>query len=165
MSNLFAVAAIWLIINVVHTVAERNSSALKTEYASPFVPEPDGRGTWSLLYSCVFTLVLCVYTAIHPNVPNPGAPELQKYHLKGKWVVWAIFAPEIGVWTAFKQYRSATSFVSELSRLRDEHTLRTRKNSNADPRDLEGQRSADTNRLELVSLQVDSGTVSAQSLR
>lgn len=165
MSYLFAVAAVWLLINVVQTAPERNLTALKTEYAPPFIPEPDGRGTWSLLYSCVFTLVLCVWTAIHPNLPDPGAPEIRKYRFKGLWVVWAIFAPEIRVWTAFKQYRRATSFISELSRLRDEHTLRTRKNSDADPRDLEGQRSADTNRPELVSLQVDSGTVSAQSLR
>ncbi|KAL8887557.1 MAG: hypothetical protein Q9215_004899, partial [Flavoplaca cf. flavocitrina] len=87
------------------------------EYAAPFVPEPDGRGTWSLLYSCIFTLALCVWTAFHPNVKTPEASTTGKYIVKIKWVVFSIFAPEIGVLTAFKQYRQAKVLAAELSGL------------------------------------------------
>ena len=48
----------------------QNFTALRTDIAPPWVPDPDNRGTWSLLYSCVFTLVLCVWTAIHLNIPS-----------------------------------------------------------------------------------------------
>ena len=96
----------------------RNLTALRTEYAPAFVSDPDGRGTWSLLYSSIFTLGLCVWTAIHPNVPSSGASSVAKYHLKALWVVLAVFAPEIGVLTAFKQYKKAKALSSRLSQLR-----------------------------------------------
>ena len=60
MSYLFAIAAIWLFKNVVRTVPDRNITTLETEYTPPFIPDRDGRGTWSLLHSCIFTLVLYV---------------------------------------------------------------------------------------------------------
>lgn len=31
--------------------------------------DPDGRGTFTLVSSCVFTLTICVYSAMHLNVP------------------------------------------------------------------------------------------------
>ncbi|KAM7213642.1 hypothetical protein V8F06_010963 [Rhypophila decipiens] len=40
-----------------------------------WVQEPDGRGSFGILKSCVITLVLCMYTALHLNIP-PG--ELDK---------------------------------------------------------------------------------------
>ncbi|KAL8992313.1 MAG: hypothetical protein Q9169_007197 [Polycauliona sp. 2 TL-2023] len=129
------------LLSLAYTAPDRNLTALHTEYAPSFVPEPGGRGTWSLLYSCIFTLALCVWTAIHPNLPNLGTSQTQKYRFKALWVLVAIFAPEVGVLTAFKQYRKATTFAVELSRIRDEHALRAREKSIPDPQDLEGQKS------------------------
>ncbi len=34
-----------------------------------WMPTPDTRGTSDLLWSCIFTIFLCVWTAIHPPVP------------------------------------------------------------------------------------------------
>ncbi|KAL8772297.1 MAG: hypothetical protein Q9209_002509 [Squamulea sp. 1 TL-2023] len=104
-------------VKVAQAAPSRNLTALRTQYAPPFVPEPDGRGTWSLLYSCVFTLALCVWTAFHPNVKAPESSVAEKYLVKIKWVLVAIFAPEIGVLTAFKQYRRAKVLAANLSRL------------------------------------------------
>jgi Zn-dependent protease len=80
-----------------------NITALDTEVAPPWVDDPSGRGTWNLLYSCGFTLVLCVWTSIHLNVPP--------------WVVIALFAPEVVVLTAFQQWLTATCFLKELNRI------------------------------------------------
>lgn len=41
----------------------QNMTVRRTQFVS------DTRGTWSLLYSCIFTLALCVYSAIHLNIP------------------------------------------------------------------------------------------------
>lgn len=105
------------LVQLTSAAPSRNLTALQTEYAPSFVPDPNGRGTWSLLYSCLFTLFLCVWTAIHPNVLAPGTSNVEKYRYKFLWVVMAIFAPEIGVFIAFKQYRSANRLRRELIRM------------------------------------------------
>jgi hypothetical protein len=38
-------------------------------------PGPEGRGTLSILWSCVLTMILCVWTALHLNVPVPESLE------------------------------------------------------------------------------------------
>ncbi|THZ14697.1 hypothetical protein D6C91_07176 [Aureobasidium pullulans] len=70
-------------------------------------PEPHGRGTFGLLSSCITTLVLCVYTAVHLNIPEHGK-ERQQYFRKFGWVVLGLLAPEIVAWNAWEQYRTAS---------------------------------------------------------
>lgn len=70
-------------------------------------PEPLGRGTFGLLSSCITTLVLCVYTAVHLNIPEHGK-ELQQWFRKIGWVVLGLLAPEIVAWNAYEQYRTAS---------------------------------------------------------
>ena len=93
----------------------QNLTALRTEIAPPWVPDPDNRGTWSLLYSCTFTLVLCVWTAIHLNVPSYHESQISRWLRKLKWVLLAIIAPELGVYTAFEQYFQVKELIGELA--------------------------------------------------
>jgi hypothetical protein len=93
---------------------------------SQWVDDPSGRGTWNLLYSCGFTLVLCVWTSIHLNVPPPRESAWLGWRRKLKWVVIALFAPEIVVFTAFQQWLTARLFLKELEKL---HRAITAKNS------------------------------------
>ena len=85
-----------------------------TEYAPLWVSEPNGRGTWSILYSCVFTLSLCVWSAIHLNVPPKGERAVWQWIRKTKWVFIAIFAPEVVLYSAFQQYYLARRFCKEM---------------------------------------------------
>ena len=95
----------------------QNFAALRTDIAPPWVPDPDNRGTWSLLYSCVFTLVLCVWTAIHLNIPSYQESHKSQWLRKLKWVLLAIIAPELGVYTAFEQYDQAKGLIQELAEI------------------------------------------------
>ena len=95
----------------------QNFTALRTNIAPPWVPDPDNRGTWSLLYSCAFTLVLCVWTAIHLNVPSYQESLISQWLRKLKWVLLAIIAPELGVYTAFEQYEQAKELIGELAKI------------------------------------------------
>ena len=95
----------------------QNFTALRTEIAPPWVPDPDNRGTWSLLYSCVFTLVLCVWTAIHLNVPSYHESQLSQWLRKLKWVLLAIMAPEFCAYTACEQYLEAKNLIRQLAEL------------------------------------------------
>ena len=72
-----------------------------------WVADPDGRGTFTILSSCVLTLSLCVYTAIHLNVRPCGQTELQSWIETAKWVVLGVLGPELLVFVAWRQYMSA----------------------------------------------------------
>lgn len=95
----------------------QNLTALHTNVAPLWVPDPSGRGTWSLLYSCVFTLVLCVWTSIHLNVPPQDDNSFKYWGRRIGWVVCALFAHEIVVFIAFQQWFLAWTFLRELKRL------------------------------------------------
>jgi len=91
-----------------------NETSLRTEFAPGWVHEPPVRGTWSILYGCVFTLVLCVYSVIHLNVPRPGT-RWNHYTRKGAWMLIALVAPEVVLFTAWLQWTSARRFCRDLN--------------------------------------------------
>ena len=85
-----------------------------------WVPEPPGRGTWSLLHSCVFTLVLCVWTSIHPNVPAQDEGKWRGTRIfmrKLKWVCVALFAPELVLYSAWAQFKAARDLETRMNKL------------------------------------------------
>ena len=90
------------------------------EYTRDWVREPQGRGTLSILYTCTFTLILCVYTAIHLNIPPAGEARIWQFLRKVKWAIVAIFAPEVVLFTAIYQYWSARLFCLEMDEIRAE---------------------------------------------
>ena len=73
-------------------------------------------GTWTILYNCCFTLSLCVITAIHMNVGPPGETNFQWFRRKSKWVTIAVLAPEIMLYTAGKQWFSASRLCKKLNK-------------------------------------------------
>ena len=73
--------------------------------------DPNGRGTFSLVSSCVLTLTICVYSAMHLNVPPRNECILQFWLRNIRWGLLGIFGPELVVFIAWKQYHSAKSLV------------------------------------------------------
>ena len=88
-----AVVAIW-----VANVEARNETLLHGWQA-----EPHGRGTWSIVWSCLATNFICTWPALHLNVPKHHG---QWYLLSRKigWMSVAAIAPE------FILYRSVNNF-------------------------------------------------------
>nr|WNZ75644.1 hypothetical protein [Trichoderma harzianum] len=82
-----------------------------------YVPDPDGRGTLSLLFSCLLTLSLCVWSAIHLDLPPHGETDIEYAYRYLKWSVLGIFGPELVIWAAWRQFISArtlTKFIQEV---------------------------------------------------
>lgn len=96
--------------------ASLNNSELNN-FAPAWVSEPDGRGTWTLIYSCLATLFLCVFTAIHLNVGPPDETKLSRWLHKCKWVGIAIVSPELMLYSAGKQWFSAGRLCKKLNKL------------------------------------------------
>jgi hypothetical protein len=64
--------------------------------------EPTHRGTFSILSSCLITMVLCIWTAVHLNLPE-HRKESQQVYRKILWLALGLFVPEVVVWNAWRQ--------------------------------------------------------------
>ncbi|KAH0606543.1 uncharacterized protein H6S33_003377 [Morchella sextelata] len=78
-----------------------------TEPAHPFfVPSPRGRGTLDIFFTCIITLMLCVWTAIHPNiVTNPTVTRCLKH--RATYMVLGLVIPECVLGVAINEWRKA----------------------------------------------------------
>ena len=74
-------------------------------------PSPQTRGTFDILTTCIITILLCVWTAVHLNVPPPGSfwgPRLRKVG----WLILALLAPEMVAYTAWYVFYNKTSIAT-----------------------------------------------------
>src|SRR5579859_4759137 len=96
--------------------------------APSYVPAPSGRGTIGLVATCVITLVLCVWTAIHINIaPKKDRTRWRRFVMKAKWAALALFAPEIVVWRAYSQFNEARWLCKERNEILEEFNLPRKK--------------------------------------
>ena len=79
----------------------------------PFQPESGGRGTISLVTSCILTLLLAVYTAIHLNI-NPSKGWWPTFREKLGWMLIATLAPELVIWIAIGQLQVARKVIKSI---------------------------------------------------
>lgn len=108
------------------------SATSNNTIVSGWVDDPDGRGTFTIASSCVLTLSLCVYTAIHLNVRPHRQTELQSWIETTKWVIFGILAPELVVFVAWRQYVSAMA-LDRIVRGLQESEKPSGKNLDRDP--------------------------------
>ncbi|KAL9634475.1 MAG: hypothetical protein Q9164_004067 [Protoblastenia rupestris] len=81
-----------------------------------WVSDPNGRGTVTLLTSCLLTLGLCVWSAMHLNIPPRRMPALQLGLLYLKWSLIGVLGPELVVFTAWRQLNSARALRKEVQK-------------------------------------------------
>lgn len=89
-----------------------------------YVDDPAGRGTASLVLSCVLTLVLCVWSALHLNVPSQSRRRrlVETLWLNFRWIVAGIYAPELVVFVAWRQWSSARLLQHSIQDLRNDES-------------------------------------------
>jgi hypothetical protein len=92
-----------------------NTTALNSEIAPIWMPSAKVRGTSDILYSCLLTISLSVYSAVHLNVPPRGTGRRWQYLQKAKWTMIGIFAPEVVLYTAFHQFYKAIQLQKSLN--------------------------------------------------
>lgn len=78
--------------------------------------EPATRGTWNILSTCLITLGLCLWTALHLNIPRhkegTWGPKLRKT----RWLLLGLLAPEMLAYTAWYQHRAAQKLDTVMRR-------------------------------------------------
>ncbi|GFG09904.1 hypothetical protein IFM5058_04658 [Aspergillus udagawae] len=91
--------------------------ANSTTKSSGWVNEPDGRGTWSILSTCLLTITLCCWTSVCPNIPAKSDGYWTRLRDKLHLACMGILGPEFLLMLAMGQWSSARKSVKEFSRL------------------------------------------------
>lgn len=76
-----------------------------------WVSEPDGRGTWSILSTCLLTISLCCWSSVYPNIPSRSDGEFRQFLYKFYLLSIGILGPEILLFIALGQWTSARAAV------------------------------------------------------
>lgn len=93
-----------------HTASCIVAIALSMPAKEPsFVPNPSGRGTLDLLWECLFTIFLCVWTAVHPDTP-PRNLSQRNYMSKIAWCLIIFLFPELAFQYILTEFASAKLF-------------------------------------------------------
>ncbi|KAH7629127.1 hypothetical protein B0T09DRAFT_358118 [Sordaria sp. MPI-SDFR-AT-0083] len=85
--------------------------------SSIWTPEPSRRGTFGILSTCLLALGLCVWTALHLNLPEKDESRARRYLRKLSWMSLGILTPELIAFTAFQQYMAAKSLTKDMNAL------------------------------------------------
>lgn len=82
---------------------------------SGFVQDPNGRGTLSILLSCLAVLLLNTWTVLHLNIPPHNTPWRNYLH-KVKWWIIALVCPDGLAVSSCEQWRNASKSVKALKK-------------------------------------------------
>jgi hypothetical protein len=65
----------------------------------------------SIVYSCLLTMFACMWTAVHPNLPDPDGSKVRVFGRRIKIVLIALLAPEYILYWALEQRKAAKALV------------------------------------------------------
>ena len=100
-----------------------HSGCTHSNVTSSYPPEnqswtssPNQRGTFDILWSCLFTVFVCCWTVVHPDITPPGSSVLHRFLDRLTSLVLAAIAPEIVAYAAFTDFSMAMSTAAALSK-------------------------------------------------
>lgn len=71
-----------------------DQTTLPERPAFHWVPGPNVRGTWDILIICLGTLIICVWSALHFDIPSQRHRMKDRLALGVMWIVIAMLCPE-----------------------------------------------------------------------
>ena len=78
-----------------------------------WVSEPDGRGTWSIVWSCLVTIFICTWSVLHLDVPTRHG-RWYLFFRKVKWMLVTALAPEWILMMAVNDFFQARVLLGHL---------------------------------------------------
>ena len=101
----------WIIIAVwVSNVQARNETLIHG-----WRSEPQGRGTWSILWSCLATIFISTWSALHLNVPKRHGRSYLLFR-KIRWMLLAVVAPEAILAHSASHFFKARDLLKRISK-------------------------------------------------
>ena len=81
-----------------------------------WVPEPSGRGSWTILWSCLATIFICTWSALYLDVREHGSSVIDGKIFNA---IASAVAPEYRVGKAINNYLMARALLKALSKYED----------------------------------------------
>ena len=104
-----------LILYLFHIFSNTNAVPLSviTDITIQQCTCPNQCTIWDIIWSCLVTIFSCCWVSVHPNMPGPddSLPKRVLQHLE--LMLWAIFAPELIIYWAAKQWSAARRFAKK----------------------------------------------------
>ena len=82
-----------------------------------WIGEPKQRTTFGILSFCFSTLIICVWSTLHFNVPSSRPTATRRLFLQVSWMVFALLAPEILLYLAVNQRIEAGALLKQVLKL------------------------------------------------
>ncbi|KAI0976960.1 hypothetical protein F4678DRAFT_415118 [Xylaria arbuscula] len=82
-----------------------------------WVPSPDTRGTLGIVWPCLTTMALCLWSMLHLNLPAKNDTFRTEFLRRLRWLFIAVLSPELPILFAFAQFSSARQSVKEMKKL------------------------------------------------
>ncbi|KAI2707605.1 hypothetical protein CBS147332_6663 [Penicillium roqueforti] len=79
-----------------------------------WVDEPDGRGTWGILSTCVLTIILCCWTSVSPNLPAQTDGAFTRWRYKFDLACIALLGSEFLLLLVLGQWSSARRSIRDF---------------------------------------------------
>ena len=97
------------------TIAARSDGSSVVVVKQGWTPQPDGRGTLDILWSCGFTMFLCSWSILCLNTPGPHETKLKVLWRKLAMTTLGILCPELIFELACGQWLSARRSVEQFN--------------------------------------------------
>ena len=85
-----------------------------------WVEEPQQRSTFGILSFCFSTLIICVWSTVHFNIPRRRHSNTFRVFLQVAWLVGALIAPEFLLFLAINERIDAEFFLKKVLESRPE---------------------------------------------
>ena len=91
-----------------------NTSTSASSFSHGWHSAPNERGTIDIIWSCVSTVFLCLWSMLHLNVPAPSDGFWTIFWRKARWLLLGVLAPEVPMLMACGQWSSAKRSVQQM---------------------------------------------------
>src|SRR5258706_6814159 len=82
-----------------------------------WIGEPKQRTTFGILSFCFSTLIICVWSTLHFNIPTRRHSATRRVFLQLSWMVFALLAPEVLLYLAVNERISAGILLKQALKL------------------------------------------------
>ncbi|KAG2066521.1 hypothetical protein BDR04DRAFT_1160194 [Suillus decipiens] len=101
------------LVGVIQAIPTTNATNTTTDNSLE-APSFTTRTLWAIVSSSILTLFACIYSAIHPNIPNPKDGALHILQRRLGIMIMALIAPELIITWAMRQWLSACKVTRQF---------------------------------------------------
>ena len=76
--------------------------------------EPKRRGTFGIISFCFSTLIICIWSTLHFNIPIRRYTATRRFFLQVSWMFIALLAPELLLYLAINETSTARSLLKKV---------------------------------------------------